>query len=118
MCRKFKEGDIVWCTDIDMYKITCYRRPCTVTGYDIHGSLLLRAFNQSNLMEHDVNEKLFELVPSNRILKAGQMIGIMGLSRLVEFKKYKNDGYIEVVDNNWHSEYHVNDIIYEEGFYI
>lgn len=113
----FKWGDIVWCTD-DRYRVTSYHRPCLVKGYDISGSLLLQAFDQSDLTKHDVEERYFELVPSFKVLKAGQMIGIMGLSRLVEFKKYKNRGYVEVADGDCHSEYHVNDIIFEERFYI
>lgn len=88
----FKEGDILWCTSDD-YRVTCYHRPCRVMGYNIQGYLLLKAFDQSNSINHDVNEKLFELVPVHKILKTGQMIRIKGLDRLVEFKKYK----IEVI---------------------
>lgn len=114
----FNEGDIVWCTSDEEYIITSYHRPCRVMGYDIQGNLLLKAFDQSNSLKHDVHEKLFELVPVHKILKTGQMIRIKELDRLVEFKKYKNRGYIEVVDNGWLSEYYVDDIIFEEGFYI
>lgn len=46
------------------------------------------------------------------------MIRVKGLDRLVKFKKYKNKGYIEVADGNWLSEYHVDDIVFREGFYI
>lgn len=46
------------------------------------------------------------------------MIRVKSLSRLVKFKKYKNKGYIEVIDDGWHSEYHVDDIVFGEGFYI
>lgn len=114
----FNKGDIVWCTNDDEYRITCYHRPCRVMGYDIQGNLLLKAFNQSNSIKHDVHEKLFELVPAHKILKTGKMIRIKGLDRLVEFNKYKDRGYIEVIDNGWFSQYFVDDIIFEEGFYI
>ena len=49
MCRKFKKGDIVWCIKDGVYKITCYRRPCTVMGYDSSGNLLLQAFYQKKI---------------------------------------------------------------------
>lgn len=117
MSRKFKEGDVVWCTD-DMYRITSYHRPCLVKGYDRSGNLLLQAFDQSNLAVHDVRDIYFELVPSYKVLKYGQMIRVKGLDRLVKFKKYKNRGYIEVVDGNRLSEYYVDDIVFREGFYI
>lgn len=116
MCRKFKEGDIVWCTTKD-YLVTCYHRPCSVMGYDIQGKLLLKAFDQTNSTKHDVIEERFELVPVHKILKTGQLIKVRGLNSLVKFKKYKNNSWIEV-DDERHSEYHVNDIIYEGGFYI
>lgn len=87
-------------------------------GYDSQGYLLLKAFNQHNSINHDVNEKLFELVPVHKILKPGQLIRIKGLDRLVEFKKYKDRSYIEVADNGRLSEYYADDIIFEEGFYI
>ena len=118
MSRKFKKGDVVWCTDTTFYTITCYHRPCRVMGYNANGYLLLRAFNQSNSINHDVNEELFELVPKYKILTAGQMIKLKGLNRQVKFNKYKNNSYIEVIDDGWHSEYHVYNIIYEGGFYI
>ena len=118
MCRKFKKGDIVWCIEDDMYKITCYHRPCTVMGYDMSGYLLLQAFNQTNSIKHDVSEKLFELVPPHKILKTGQMIRVRGLDRPVKFNKYRNNSWIEVFDDSWRSEFHVEDIIFEEGFYI
>lgn len=113
----FKKGDIVWCISDD-YRITCYHRPCRVVGYDSQGNLLLKTFEQYNSLEFDVNEKLFELVPVNKILKTGQMIRIKELDRLVEFKKYKDGGYIEVDDSGWLSEYHIDNVIYEGGFYI
>lgn len=87
-------------------------------GYDSQGNLLLKTFEQYNSLEFDVNEKLFELVPVNKILKTGQMIRIKELDRLVEFKKYKDGGYIEVDDSGWLSEYHIDNVIYEGGFYI
>lgn len=114
----FKEGGIVWCIKDDEYRITCYRRPCRVMGYDIQGDLLLKAFDQSNSIKHNVNEKLFELVPVHKILKTGQLIKIKGLDKLVKFRRYKDRGYIEVDDNGWFSEYYVDDIIFEEGFYV
>lgn len=117
MVSLFKEGDIVWCINDD-YRITCYHRPCRVVGYDSQGSLLLKTFEQYTSLEFDVNEKLFELVPVNKILKTGQLIIIKGLDRLVEFKEYKDRGYIEVIDNGLISEYYVDDIIFGEGFYI
>lgn len=118
MCSKFKKGDIVWCIEDDVYRITCYLRPCTVMGYDNSGYLLLQAFNQTNSIKHDVNEKIFELVPPHKILKTGQMIRIRDLNRQVKFNKYKNKGYIEVFDGEYRREYYVDSIIFEEGFYI
>lgn len=118
MSRKFKEGDVVWCTNHEFYRITCYHRPCRVMGYNADGYLLLRAFNQSNSINHDVNEELFELVPKYKILTAGKMIKLKDLNRKVKFNKYKNDSYIEIIDGWLHSEYHIDNVIYEEGFYI
>lgn len=118
MSRKFKEGDVVWCTDHEFYRITCYHRPCRVMGYNENGYLLLRAFNQSNSINPDVNEELFELVPKYKILTAGQMIKLEDLNRRVKFNKYINDSYIEIIDGWLHSEYHIDNVIYEEGFYI
>ena len=118
MCRKFKKGDIVWCIEDDFYKITCYHRPCTVMGYDSSGYLLLQAFNQTNSLKHDVNEKVFKLVPSHKILKTGQMITIRDLDRQVKFNKYKNNGYIEVFDGEYRREYYVDSIIFGGEFYI
>lgn len=118
MCRKFKKGDIVWCIEHDYYKVTCYLRPCTVMGYNTMGDLLLQAFNQTNSIKHNVNEKRFELVPPHKILKTGQMIRVMDLNRQVKFNKYKNDGFIEVFDGEYRKEYHVDSIIYEGVFYI
>lgn len=46
------------------------------------------------------------------------MIRVKGLDRLVKFKKYKNRGYIEVVDGDRLSEYYVDDIVFREVFYI
>lgn len=114
----FKTGDIVWCTVREQYKITCYHRPCTVMGYDNSGDLLLQAFNQTNSLKHDVNEKLFELVPPHKILKTGQMIMVRDLDRQVKFNKYKNNGYIEVFDGEYRRESYVDNIIFEEEFYI
>ena len=118
MSRKFKEGDVVWCTTKD-YLVTCYHRPCRVMGYDERGYLLLQAFDQTNSLEHDVREERFELVQGYKILKEGLMIRIRGLDRPVKFKKYKKNSMIEVVDTDgWLSEYHVDSIIFGEGFYI
>ena len=114
----FKTGDIVWCTVREQYKITCYHRPCTVMGYDNNSDLLLQAFNQTNSLKHDVNEKIFELVPPHKILKTGKMIRIRDLDRQVKFNKYKNNGYIEVFDGEYRREYYVDNIIFEDGFYI
>lgn len=114
----FKTGDIVWCTVREQYKITCYHRPCTVSGYGTNGNLLLQAFHQKNSLKHDVNEKMFELVPPHKILKTGQMIMVRHLDRQVKFNKYKNNGYIEVFDGEYRRECYVDSIIFEEGFYI
>lgn len=115
----FKTGDIVWCIEDDVYKITCYHRPCTVMGYDSSGNLLLQAFHQKkNSIKHDVNEKIFELVPPHKILKTGQMIMVRDLDRQVKFNQYKNNGYIEVFDGEYRRECYVDSIIFEEGFYI
>ena len=114
----FKTGDIVWCIKGDMYKITCYHRPCTVKGYNTSGDLLLQAFHQKSSISHDVNEKLFELVPPHKILKTGQMIMVRDLDRQVKFNKYKNNGYIEVFDGEYRREYYVDSIIFEGEFYI
>lgn len=73
---------------------------------------------KKNSIKHDVNEKIFELVPPHKILKTGQMIRIRYLDRQVKFNKYKNNGYIEVFDGEYHREYYVDSIIFEEGFYI
>ena len=113
----FKVGDIIWAKQSE-YAITFYHRPCLVKGYDRFGNLLLQAFNQSNLAVHDVKDRYFELVPSYKVLNYGQMIRVNGLDRLVKFKKYKNRGYIEVVDGDRLSEYYVDDIVFREGFYI
>lgn len=118
MCRKFKKGDIVWCIGACVYRITCYHRPCTVMGYDSSGDLLLQAFHQKNSIKHDVNEKIFELVPPHKILKTGQMIRIKDLDRQVKFNKYKNKGYIEVFDGEYRREYYVDSIIFNDEFYI
>ena len=118
MCRKFKKGDVVWCTTKD-YLVTCYHRPCRVMGYDSSGRLLLQAFDQTNSIEHDVNEELFELVPGYKILKEGLMIRIKGLDRPVKFKRYTKNCMIVVInDEGWLLEYHVDSIIFGEGFYI
>lgn len=114
----FKTGDIVWCTDREQYKITCYHRPCTVSGYANSGDLLLQAFHQKSSIKHDVNEKLFELVPPHKILKTGQMIRVRDLDRQVKFSKYKDNGYIEVFDGEYRREYYVDSIIFEGEFYI
>ena len=114
----FKTGDIVWCTVREQYKITCYHRPCTVMGYGTSGYLLLQAFNQTNSIKHDVNEKIFELVPPHKILKTGQMIMVRDLDRQVKFNKYKNNGYIEVFDGEYRRECYVDSILFKEGFYI
>ena len=36
----------------------------------------------------------------------------------VMFNKYKNNGYIEVFDGEYRKDYYVDNIIFEEGFYI
>ena len=118
MYRKFKKGDIVWCTKKDIYKITCYHRPCTVMGYTLSGYLLLQAFNQANSLKHDVNDELFELVPPHKILKTGQMIRVRDLDRQVKFNKYKDNSWVKVVDGKFRKDYYVDNIIFEEGFYI
>lgn len=118
MCRKFKKGDIVWCIKDGVYKITCYNRPCTVMGYDSSGDLLLQAFYQKNSLKHEVNEKIFELVPPHKILKTGQMIMVRDLDRQVKFNKYKNNGYIEVFDGEYRRECYVDSIIFGGVFYI
>ena len=46
------------------------------------------------------------------------MIRIRGLNRPVKFNKYKNKGYIEVVDGEWLSEYYVDDVVFRGEFYI
>lgn len=113
----FRVGDKVW-AKTNRYSMTSYHRPCTVMGYDNSGDLLLQAFNQTNSLKHDVNEKIFELVPPNKILKTGQMIMVRDLDRQVKFNKYKNNDYIEVFDGEYHREYFADSIIFEEGFYI
>ena len=118
MSRKFKEGDVVWCTVREQYKVTCYHRPCTVKGYDAFGDLLLVAFDQRTKIVHDVHEKLFELVPQSMIFKAGQLVRIKGVNKLVKFIKYKNNGWVEVLNGDWHEEYYTDDILGKGDFYI
>ena len=114
----FKTGDIVWCTVRKQYKITCYHRPCIVKGYDRFGDLLLVAFDQRTERVHDVHEKLFELVPQNMIFKAGQLVRIKGVDKPLEFIKYKNNGWVEVLNGNRHEEYETDDILCKGDFYI
>lgn len=114
----FKRGDIVWCTVREQYKITCYHRSCIVKGYDTFGNLLLVAFNQRTEIVHDVHEKLFELVPQSMIFKAGQRVRIKGVNKLVKFVKYKNNGWVEVLNGDWHEEYYTDDILGKGDFYI
>lgn len=111
----FKKGDIVRATK-RRYVYTSYMRPCLVKGYDSSGKLLIEPFDDGST--YDVDDTEFEIIPPNEIFKTGQMIRIKELDRLVEFKKYKDRGYIEVVDNGRLSEYFIDDIIFEEGFYI
>lgn len=118
MSRKFKIGDIVWCTTREQYKITCYHRPCIVEDYDAFGDLLLVAFDQRTETVHDVHEKLFELVPQSMIFKAGQLVQIKDLYKPVKFIKYKNNSYVEVLNGDWHEEYYIDDILGKEEFYI
>lgn len=112
----FSKGDIVRCIN-RRYRYTSYMRPCTVKGYAYPGRLIVEPFDDDGSV-YDVEDKYFELVPSYKVLNYGQMIRVKGLDRLVKFKKYKNKGYIEVVDGNWLSEYYVDDIVFREGFYI
>lgn len=114
----FKKDDIVWCTNRKQYQITCYHRPCTVKGYDSFGKLLLVAFDQTNEYEHDVHEKLFELVPQGMIFRAGELVRIKNVDNLVNFIKYKNNGFVEVLNNGWHEEYYIDDILGKREFYI
>ncbi len=114
----FKEGDIVWCTVREQYKITCYHRPCTVKGYDCFGNLLLVAFDQTNRYVHDVHEKLFELVPPDKVFRAEQLVRIKNVDKLFKFIKYKNNGWVEVLNGNWHEEYYIDDILGRGEFYI
>ena len=118
MSRKFKIGDIVWCTVREQYKITCYHRPCIVRGYDAFGDLLLVAFDQRTGTVHDVHEKLFELVPQSMIFKAGQLVQIKDLNKPVKFIKYKNNGYVEVLNGDWHEDIDIDDILGKGEFYI
>lgn len=89
LSRKFKKGDVVWCTDREQYKITCYHRPCIVRGYGGFCNLLLVALDQRTETVHDVHEKLFEVVPQSMIFKAGKLVKIKHVNKLVTFIKYK-----------------------------
>lgn len=113
----FKFGNIVWAKESE-YAFTFYHRPCTVKGYGNSGDLLLQAFNQRSSISHNVNEKIFELVPPHKILKTCQMIRIRDLDRQVKFNQYKNNGYIEVFDGEYRREYYIDSVIFEEEFYI
>lgn len=86
--------------------------------YGNSGDLLLQAFNQRSSISHNVNEKIFELVPPHKILKTCQMIRIRDLDRQVKFNQYKNNGYIEVFDGEYRREYYIDSVIFEEEFYI
>ena len=76
------------------------------------------AFNQRTVTVHDVHEKLFELVPQSMIFKAGQLVRIKGVNKLVKFVKYKNNGWVEVLNDDLHEEYHTDDILGKGDFYI
>ena len=114
----FKKGDIVWCTVKEQYKITCYHRPCIVKGYDSFGDLLLVAFDQTNEYRHDVHEKLFELVPPGMIFKSGELVRIKGVNKPVKFIKYRNNGWVKVLNGDWFEEYPTDDILSKGAFYI
>lgn len=116
MSNKFKEGDIVRCVS-RRYRYTSYKRPCIVKGYDYSGKLLVEPFDDGGSV-YDVDGTCFEIVPFGEILKTGQMIMVRDLDRQVKFNKYKNNGYIEVFDGEYHREYFADSIIFEEGFYI
>lgn len=75
-------------------------------------------FTKKNSLKHNVNEKIFELVPPHKILKTGQMIMVRDLDRQVKFNKYKNKGYIEVFDGEYRRECYVDSIIFGGVFYI
>ena len=46
------------------------------------------------------------------------MICFRDLDRQVKFNKYKNNGYIEVFDGEFRKDFYVDNIIFEEVFYI
>ena len=52
------------------------------------------------------------------LFKAGQLVRIKGVDKPLEFVKYKNNGWVEVLNGNWHEEYETDDILCKGDFYI
>ena len=67
----FNKGDIVRCIN-NKYFYTSYMRPCTVQGYDEEGKLIVKPFNNSTF--YHLDNKLFEIVTTNEIIRYNQKI--------------------------------------------
>lgn len=111
----FKKGDIVRAIT-RRYVYTSYMRPCLVKGYDSSGKLLIEPFDDGST--YDVDDTAFEIVPTREILKQGQEILVKGFKDRVVFKKYLNRGKIRITEDDWFHDISIDDVIYEEGFYI
>ena len=85
----FKVGDIVRAT-IRRYVYTSYMRPCLVKGYDSSGKLLIEPFDDGST--YDVDDIVFEIVPTREILKQGQEILVKGFKDRVVFKNILVEG--------------------------
>lgn len=111
----FEKGDIVRCTN-SKYTYTSYMRPCTVQGYDEDGKLIIKPFNKNT--SFNVDSKLFEIVPTNEILRYGQEINLKGCEHTVIFERYLNNGMIQILNNHWREEVKIERVIFIKGVYI
>lgn len=115
MVSLFKVGDIVRAT-IRRYVYTSYMRPCLVKGYDSSGKLLIEPFDDGST--YDVDDIVFEIVPTKEILKEGQEILVKGFKNRVVFKKYLSRGKIRITEDDWFHDISIDDVIYLRGFYV
>lgn len=111
----FKIGDIVRCKT-DRYGVTTYKRPCEVVGILPDEKIDVRCLGGDGSI-YDVDNDLFELVPSDEILTKGMYVKD-DEGELFKFIGYRSNGIVVSHPTFWKDFIFYDDIRYIKRFIV